>query len=184
MPPTRIEGKTIAFLLTDGFEDSELTSPWQAVVDAGGSPVLVSPRPEGVTGKNGHSQAVDRDIAEADPGDYDGLMLPGGVVNADHLRMDERSVAFARGFFEQHKPVAVICHGPWLLVEAGVVHGRTLTSYPSLRTDLENAGATWVDREVAVDSGLVSSRTPADLPAFNAKMIEEFAEGLHRRQTA
>ncbi|MFU8947372.1 type 1 glutamine amidotransferase domain-containing protein [Mycetocola zhadangensis] len=179
-----ISGKKVAFLLTDGFEDSELTSPWEAVTNAGGEAVLVSPKIGTIEGKNGHEQKVDVRSADASSTKFDALMLPGGVVNADHLRMDEDSVAFARTFFEEHKPVGVICHGAWILIEAGVVNGRELTSYPSLKTDLTNAGANWVDEEVVVDSGLVSSRTPDDLPAFNAKLVEEIAEGEHAGQTA
>ncbi|GGE96307.1 type 1 glutamine amidotransferase domain-containing protein [Mycetocola zhadangensis] len=179
-----ISGKKVAFLLTDGFEDSELTSPWQAVTDAGGEAVLVSPEIGTISGKNGHEQQVDVRSADASSTKFDALMLPGGVVNADHLRMHADSVAFARTFFEEHKPVGVICHGAWILVEADVVRGRELTSYPSLKTDLINAGANWVDEEVVVDSGFVSSRTPDDLPAFNAKFVEEIAEGEHSGQTA
>ncbi|QIG40264.1 type 1 glutamine amidotransferase [Microbacterium sp. 4R-513] len=181
---SRLDGKRVAFLLTDGFEDSELTSPWQAVTDAGATASLVSPADGSITGKNGHEQDVDVSVGDADPSEYDALVLPGGVVNADAIRMDEASIAFARSFFEQHKPVGVICHGPWLLIEAGVVDGRTITSWPSLKTDLENAGADWVDEEVVVDEGLVSSRKPDDLPAFNAKVVEEIAEGAHVGQTA
>lgn len=179
----RIADTTIAFLLTNGYEDSELTEPWAGVEAEGGTPVLVAPKPGRVEGKKGHSQAVDRVVADADASSFDALVLPGGVVNADHLRMDEDAVAFTRAFFEQHKPVAVICHGAWILIEAGVVDGRTITSYPSLRTDLRNAGAEWVDEEVVVDQGLVSSRRPADLPAFTAKLVEEIAEGRHAGQT-
>ncbi|WP_157155818.1 MULTISPECIES: type 1 glutamine amidotransferase domain-containing protein [unclassified Diaminobutyricimonas] len=179
-----LSSKRYAFLLTDGFEDVELTSPWQAVVDAGGQAVLVAPKPGTVTGKKGHEQTVDLTVGDADFRDFDGLVLPGGVVNADHLRMDQTAAAFTRGFFEDHKPVGVICHGAWILIEAGVVDGRTITSYPSLKTDLRHAGASWVDEEVVVDAGLVSSRTPDDLPAFNAKLVEEFAEGKHAAQTA
>ncbi|MFH8250421.1 type 1 glutamine amidotransferase domain-containing protein [Microbacterium sp. B2969] len=174
-----LTGKRVAFLLTDGFEDSELTSPWQAVTDAGATASLVSPADFTVTGKNGHEQQVDLAVGDADAADFDALVLPGGVVNADHLRMDEPSIRFTRAFFELHKPVGVICHGPWILIEAGAVDGRTITSYPSLKTDLKNAGATWVDEEVVVHDGLVSSRTPRDLPAFNAKVVEEVAEGKH-----
>lgn len=177
-----LDGKKVAFLLTDGFEDSELTSPWGALIDAGAQTTLISPTDGTVTGKNGHEQKVDEDVADADASAFDALVLPGGVVNADHLRMDPDAVAFARAFFEDSKPVSVICHGAWILVEADVVRGRTLTSYPSLRTDLRNAGATWVDQRVTVDEGLVSSRTPDDLPAFNAKTIEEIAEGPHAGQ--
>ncbi len=179
-----LSGKTVAFLLTDGFEDVELTAPWQAVEQAGGTPVLVSPRQGEVEGKNGHRQKVDRAVADSVATSFDALVLPGGVVNADHLRMDEDAVEFARDFFEQHKPVAVICHGPWLLIEAGVVDGRRMTSYPSLKTDLRNAGVQWVDEEVVVDGGLVSSRTPDDLPAFCSKLVEEIAEGQHAQQHA
>lgn len=180
---TDLTGKRVAFLLTDGFEDSELTSPWEAVTTAGATAVLVSPADETVTGKNGHEQAVDLAADGADAGAFDALVLPGGVVNADHLRMDADSVAFARDFFAQHKPVGVICHGAWILTEADLVRDRTLTSYPSLQTDLRNAGARWVDEEVVVDAGLVSSRTPDDLPAFNDKLVEEIAEGEHSGQT-
>lgn len=179
-----IDGKTVAFLLTDGFEDSELTEPWKAVREAGGTPVLVSPKSGGLLGKKGHQQAVDRLVADSQAESFDALVLPGGVVNADHLRMDDDAVDFVRGFFEQKKPVAVICHGAWIMTDADVVDGRTLTSYPSLRTDLVNAGATWVDEEVCVDNGLVSSRTPDDLPAFCRKLVEEVAEGVHERQHA
>lgn len=180
----RIDGKRVAFLLTDGFEDSELTSPWEAATDAGAVATLIAPDSGEVTGKNGHTQSVDLTADAADAADFDALVLPGGVVNADHLRMDQDAVAFARAFFEQHKPVAVICHGGWILTEADVVRDRRMTSYPSLATDLRNAGATWVDEEVVVDAGLVSSRTPDDLPAFNAKLVEEIAEGAHADQTA
>lgn len=174
----------VAFLATDGFEDSELTSPWAAVADAGAEVLLVSPKEGSISGKKGHEQRVDLLAAEASAGDFDALVLPGGVVNADHLRMDTASRDFARAFFEQHKPVGVICHGAWILIEADVVDGRTMTSYPSLRTDLTNAGAVWVDEEVVVDQGLVSSRTPDDLPAFNRKLVEEIGEGTHPGQTA
>lgn len=178
-----LTGKRIAFLLTDGYEDSELTSPWDAVKNEGAEPVLVAPEEGSVTGKNGHEQPVDLTSASADANEFDALVLPGGVVNADHLRLDSEAVRFTRDFFAQHKPVAVICHGGWILTEADVLEGRTLTSYPSLQTDLRNAGATWVDEEVVVDQGLVSSRTPDDLPAFNAKLVEEVAEGEHAGQT-
>ncbi|MCR2784420.1 MULTISPECIES: type 1 glutamine amidotransferase domain-containing protein [unclassified Microbacterium] len=181
---TDITGKRVAFLLTDGFEDSELTAPWQAVTDAGATAVLVSPATGSIAGKNGHEQDVDLPVADASAAEFDALVLPGGVVNADHLRMDEKAVAFARDFFVQHKPVGVICHGAWILADAAVLDGRIITSYPSLKTDLRNAGATWLDEEVVVDAGLVSSRTPDDLPAFTAKVVEEIAEGAHSGQTA
>ncbi|HLS45842.1 MAG TPA: type 1 glutamine amidotransferase domain-containing protein [Ornithinicoccus sp.] len=181
---TALNGKKVAFLLTNGFEDSELTSPWEAVTQAGAQPVLVSPESGTLTGKKGHEATVDQGVADADAAEFDALMLPGGVANGDKLRMSEDSVAFTRKFFEAGKPVGVICHGGWILTDADVVRGRTLTSYPSLKTDLRNAGAEWVDKEVVVDHGLVSSRTPDDLPAFNAKLVEEIGEGRHERQTA
>ena len=178
-----LTGNRVAFLATDGFEDSELTSPWDAVTAAGASATLIAPDGAAITGKNGHEQAVDLRASQTTADRFDALVLPGGVVNADHLRMDKPSIALARAFFEQHKPVGVICHGAWILIEADVVEGRTLTSYPSLTTDLRNAGATWVDEEVVVDEGLVSSRTPDDLPAFNTKLVEEIGEGKHSGQT-
>jgi protease I len=181
---THLTGKTVAFLLTDGFEDSEFTEPWKAVTEHGAQAVLVSPKSGELEGKNGYRQKVDRQVADAVPEQFDALVLPGGVVNGDNLRTDEDSVEFVRGFFEQHKPVGVICHGPWILIEADVVDGRTMTSWPSLRTDLVNAGAEWVDKEVVVDEGLVSSRNPDDLPAFCAKVVEEIAEGKHAEQRA
>lgn len=181
---TTLDTKRVAFLLTNDFEDSELTSPWGAVTEAGGTASLVSPESGSVTGKNGHEQVVDVTSSEARAADFDALVLPGGVGNSDLLRLDADSVSFARDFFEAHKPVAAICHGAWILTDAKVLDGRTLTSFPSLKTDLINAGATWVDEEVHVDQGLVSSRTPDDLPAFNAKLVEEVAEGKHRGQTA
>lgn len=181
---TDLTGKRVAFLATDGFEDSELTSPWEAVTAAGATAVMVAPAAGSITGKNGHSQSVDTVSSDADADDFDALVLPGGVVNADDLRMDAASVAFSRAFFAQHKPVGAICHAAWTLIEADVVSGRTLTSFASLKTDLRNAGATWVDEEVVVDAGFVTSRTPDDLPAFNAKVIEEIAEGAHAEQTA
>jgi protease I len=181
-----LEGKRIAFVATDGVEQVELTEPWGAVKEAGGEPVLVSPKDEPIQAvqhmDKGDTFGVDVGIDLADPDGYDGLMLPGGVANPDRLRMDPRVVSFVRAFFEAGKPVAVICHGPWTLVEADVVRGRTLTSWPSVQTDIRNAGGTWVDEEVHVDRGLVSSRKPDDLPAFCAKMVEEFAEGVHREQ--
>lgn len=179
-----LSGKRVAFLVTNGFEDSELTSPWEAVTSAGAEAVLVSPATGAITGKKGHEATVDLSVDEVTADDFDGLMLPGGVVNGDHLRLNEAAVALTRAFFEQHKPVGVICHGGWILTDADVVGGRRMTSYPSLKTDLRNAGATWVDEEVVVDQGLVSSRRPDDLPAFNAKLVEELAEGKHPRQRA
>jgi protease I len=181
-----LKGKRIAFLAADMVEQVELTEPWKAVEEAGGTPELISIHEGEIRGFNHFDPAdtfkVDRTVEEASADDYDALVLPGGVGNPDQLRVDENAVAFVREFFEQHKPVAAICHAPWTLIEAGVVRGRTLTSWPSLRTDLENAGANWVDQEVVVDNGLVTSRKPDDLPAFNRKMIEEFAEGVHSGQ--
>ncbi|MEE6280695.1 type 1 glutamine amidotransferase domain-containing protein [Georgenia sunbinii] len=179
-----LNGKTVAFLATDGFEDSEFTEPWRAVTDAGATATVIAPDEGTITGKNGHEAGVDLTTAAASAADYDALVLPGGVVNGDHLRMDDHAVRFVRDIFAQHKPVGVICHGGWILTDADVLHGRKLTSYPSLKTDLSNAGATWVDEEVVVDAGLVSSRNPGDLPAFTAKLVEEIGEGKHRGQTA
>jgi deglycase len=181
-----LKGKTIAFLAAEGVEQVELTEPWKAVEQAGGTPRLVSIEEGEVQAFNHLDKAdtfpVDTAAKDADASDYDGLVLPGGVANPDFLRADVDAVAFVRDFFAQAKPVAVICHGPWTLVEADVVKGRTLTSWPSLRTDLRNAGANWVDEEVVVDEGLVSSRNPDDLPAFCAKLVEEMAEGEHAEQ--
>jgi protease I len=182
----QLQGKTIAFLATDGVEQVELTKPWEAVRDAGGTPELISLQDGDIQGFNhldkGDTFSVDHKAAGADAARYDGLVLPGGVANPDFLRADEDAVAFVRAFFDAGKPVAAICHGPWTLIEAGVVDGRTLTSWPSLRTDLRNAGAHWVDEEVHVDEGLVTSRNPDDLPAFCAKLVEEIAEGVHEGQ--
>jgi protease I len=181
-----LQGRTIAFLATDGVEQIEYTEPRKAVEQAGGTAQLVSLKPGQVQGFNhlekGDTFPVDKAVAEASADDYDGLVLPGGVANPDVLRTDKDAVQFVRSFFEAGKPVAAICHGPWTLVEADVVKGRTLTSWPSLRTDIENAGGAWVDEEVHTDRGLVTSRKPADLPAFNAKLVEELAEGVHDEQ--
>jgi protease I len=178
-----LQGKRIAFLAADGVEQVELTEPWKAVAQAGGEPELVSLESGEIQAFNhldhGDTFPVDKEITSAQAADYDGLVLPGGVANPDFLRMDENAVSFVEDFFEQGKPVGVICHGPWTLVEAGVVKGRTITSWPSLQTDIVNAGGNWVDQEVCVDAGLVSSRNPDDLPAFCAKIVEEFAEGEH-----
>ena len=185
----QLDGKKIAFLVAnEGVEQVELTEPWKAVKDAGAKPELISLKKEKVQAFNHLDKAdtfdVDHAVADADASDYDGLVLPGGVANPDILRMDDGAVAFVRAFFEQGKPVGVICHGPWTLVEADVVRGRTITSWPSLQTDIRNAGGNWVDKEVVADDGLVSSRKPDDLPAFNAKIVEEFAEGRHEGQRA
>jgi protease I len=182
-----LEGKKVAFLATDGVEQVELTEPWQAVEGAGGKPELISLEPGEIQGFEHLDKAdtftVDRAVSKVNATDYDALVLPGGVANPDALRMDEDAVGFVIGFFEEGKPVAVIGHGPWTLVEADVVKGRTLTSWPSLETDIRNAGGTWVDEEVCVDGGLVTSRKPDDLPAFCKKLVEEFAEGRRERQT-
>src|SRR3954465_9718854 len=183
---TELQGKTIAFLAAEGVEQVELTEPWKAVEQAGGKPELVSVEDGEVPAFNHLHKAdtvkVDRTVSEASAADYDGLVLPGGVANPDFLRTDEDAVSFVRAFFEQAKPVGVICHGPWTLVEADVVRDRTITSWPSLQTDLRNAGANWVDEEVVVDQGLVSSRKPDDLPAFCAKGGGGLCEGEHPRQ--
>ena len=174
-----LSGKRIAVLATDGVEQVELTEPWQALVDAGARPELVSLESGSITMyqhiEPGDSKDVDVALSDADPDSYDGLVLPGGVINGDFLRADADAVAFVKAFFDAGKPVAAICHAPWVLIEAGVVRGRRMTSWPSLRTDLGNAGATWVDEEVVVDGNLITSRKPDDLDAFGAAIVEEFA---------
>ena len=179
-----LQGKRIAFLAADMVEQIELTEPWQAVERAGGKPELLSLKEGEIKGFDHFDPAdtfrVDRTVEEASAEDYDALVLPGGVGNPDQLRIDENAVGLVREFFEAGKPVAAICHAPWTLIEAGAARGRTLTSWPSLRSDLENAGANWVDQEVVVDSGLVTSRNPEDLPAFNEKLVEVFAQGAHQ----
>jgi protease I len=181
-----ISGKTIAILATDGFEQSELIEPKKALEQAGATVHVISPKEGKIRGWDrtdwGQEVPVDVALEKAKPEDYGGLVLPGGQINPDKLRLEPKAVAFVKAFFQAGKPVGAICHGPWLLVEADVARGRTVTSYPSIRTDLKNAGAEWVDREVVVDEGLVTSRMPDDLPAFNAKIIEEFAEGRHEPQ--
>ncbi|HEV2676140.1 MAG TPA: type 1 glutamine amidotransferase domain-containing protein [Aliidongia sp.] len=178
-----LTGKRIAILATDGFEQSELTVPRQALIAAGATVEVVSLKPGEIQGMKHHDKGdkvtVDRVLDQADAGSYAALVLPGGVANPDTLRTDTGAVAFVRAFASSGKPIAAICHGPWTLIEADVVRGRTMTSWPSLKTDLRNAGAEWVDRDVVVDHGLVTSRKPDDLPAFCAKMIEEFREGCH-----
>jgi len=181
-----INGKRIAFLATCGVEQVELAEPWKAVKDAGATPELISLKSGEIQGYNHDKKAdtfsVDKVVADVSAEDYDGLVLPGGVANPDTLRMNDEAVDFVRDFFKQQKPVAAICHGPWMLVEADVVEGRTLTSYPSIKTDIINAGGNWVDKEVVVDNGLVTSRNPDDLKAFCRKAIEEFGEGIHEGQ--
>src|SRR5437016_2900657 len=176
-----LQGRKVAILVADGFEQVELTKPKQALEDAGAQTQVVSPAQGKVKGWNhtewGDQIPVDVPLKGADPAQFDALLLPGGVMNPDHLRMDPEAVRFARHFFESGKPVASICHGPWMLVEADVVRGRTLTSWPSLKTDIRNAGGTWVDKEVVNEGGVVTSRKPDDIPAFNREMISLFAEG-------
>jgi protease I len=183
---SRLDGKRVAFLAADGVEQVELTEPWKAVENEGGQPELISIEEGEIQGfehlDHGDKFNVDKTVAEADPDDYDGLVQPGGVANPDFLRVDEDAVRFTRAFFEAGKPVAEICHGPWMLVEADVVRGRKVTSWPSLKTDIRNAGGEWVDEEVVVDNGLVTSRKPDDLPAFCEKLVEEICEGRHEAQ--
>jgi protease I len=183
---TKLDGVRVAILAADGFEQSELFEPKKALEEAGASVSIVSLEAGEIKGWNhtnwGASIDVDLTVDEADAEDFDALQLPGGVMNPDKLRMNEQAVNFIRAFFDAGKPVGAICHAPWTLIEADVVRGKTVTSWASLRTDLENAGATWVDEEVVTDNGLVTSRKPDDIPAFNEKIIEEFAEGVHRRR--
>lgn len=180
---SNLAGKNVAILATHGFEDSELVEPLTELLEQEATVDIVSPESGFIAGKNGHRARVTRSTAEVKAEDYDALVLPGGVSNGDAIRLDEHAVDFTRAFFEQHKPVAAICHGGWILTDADVLRGRKMTSYPSLKTDLRNAGAEWVDEEVVVDQGLVTSRTPDDLQAFNSKLIEEIAECEHRGQT-
>jgi protease I len=181
-----LKGKAVAILVADGFEQVEMTEPRKALNEAGARTELISPAKGKVKGwqhtRWGDEFPVDKPLDQAKPDDYAALLLPGGVMNPDKLRMDQNAVAFVKSFVDSGKPVAAICHGPWTLAEAGVIDGRTLTSYPSIQTDLKNAGANWVDQEVVVDNGLVTSRKPDDIPAFNRKMLEEFAEGRHPQQ--
>lgn len=183
-----LKNKRVAILATDGVEQVELLEPRKALTDAGAKADVISPKSGQIKGWNhtdwGQKIPVDLDLKSADPNQYDALLLPGGVMNPDHLRQDPSAVQFVKSFFEAHKPVAAICHGPWLLVEAGVVRGRKLTSWPSLQTDIRNAGGQWTDEQVVTDQGLVTSRKPDDIPAFNKKIIEEFAEGKHKGQHA
>lgn len=183
-----LKGKKVAILITDGFEQIEMTSPREALEEAGATALIVSPKDGQVQGWNhfekGETFDVDVPLGEARADDFDALVLPGGVANPDQLRVDAAVLVFVRQFFHQHKPVAAICHAPWTLIDAGVVDGRRMTSYKSVRTDLSNAGAIWENSEVVVDNGLVTSRDPNDLPAFNRKMVEEIGEGAHERQHA
>jgi protease I len=181
--PKNIQGKKVAILTENGFEEIELTSPMNALEQAGAIVHIISPQ-KGKVKAWDHDHwsielSVDRSLSEANPEEYDMLLLPGGVLNPDTLRLNKEAVSFAQHFLEQAKPLAAICHGPQTLIETGMLDGRTMTSYPSIRTDLTNAGVNWVDREVAVDNGLVTSRSPKDLEAFNKKIIEELGEGKH-----
>jgi len=182
----KLNGKRVAILATDGVEEVELTEPRKALDAAGAKTLVVSPKEKTIKGWRhdqwGDEIAVDVPLSNARTEDFDALLLPGGVMNPDRLRQDKQAVAFVRQFFQSGKPVAAICHGPWLLVEADVVRDRTVTSWPSLETDIRNAGGDWVDRDVVTDMGLVTSRKPDDIPAFNRKMVEEFAEGIHAGQ--
>jgi protease I len=183
MTTPTLTGRVAVLVANEGIEQVELTEPWKALESAGARPELIAPKSGSAQAFNHLDKAdsfpVDRTVAEADPADYIGLVLPGGVANPDALRMDRAAVEFVQAFVTAGKPVAAICHAPWTLVEADVVRGRTLTSWPSLQTDIRNAGGTWVDEQVHNDRGLVTSRRPDDLPAFCAKMVEEFAEGRH-----
>jgi protease I len=176
-----LNGKRVAFIATDGVEQVELTEPWRAVQEAGGSPVLVSPKPGEIQGfvhhDKGRTFPVDRTFDSVNPADFDGLVIPGGVINPDRMRMDQSAVKFVRSFVDHGLPVAAICHGPWMLVEADAVRGRTVTSWPSLQTDIRNAGGTWVDRALAVDGKLITSRKPDDLEAFCPAVVELVAGG-------
>ena len=185
----KLFNKRVAILAADGFEQVELEKPKEALEEAGAVTEIVSPSSsESIQGMNhdekGDKVRVDVSLEEADAGDYDALMIPGGLMNPDSLRSNKRALEFVRRFFAAGKPVAAICHAPWVLIDADLVKGRTLTSWPAIKTDVRNAGGNWVDREVVVDQGLVTSRKPDDIPAFNAKMIEEFCEGAHAGQAA
>jgi len=183
-----LKGMRVAILATDGFKQSELLEPKRALEQAGAKPEVVSPKAGEIQGmqhdEKGRKVTVDRTLERAPPHEYEALVLPGGVANPDTLRTIPEAVAFVRAFFEQYKPVAAICHGPWTVIEADQARGHEMTSWPSLKTDLRNAGANWVDRDVVVDGNLVTSRKPADLPAFTAKMIETFAKRAGRRAAA
>lgn len=183
----QLSNRKIAILSENGFEQSELTEPKKALEDAGASVEIISPQKDKIKAWDKDNWGIElkvvKHISEAKADDYDGLMIPGGVMNPDSLRRDENCIAFIKAFFEAGKPIASICHGPQLLIETGALKGRNITSYPSIKTDLINAGANWEDSEVVVDQGLVTSRSPKDLPAFNKKMIEEFREGVHEGQS-
>ena len=183
-----LAGKKVAIVVTDGFELVELTKPREALVQAGAQTQVVSPKPGEIQGMNhdkpGDKVKVDLELSKAKPEDFDALLLPGGVANPDYLRLEESAIKFIRHFVETGKPIAAICHGPWTLINANGVRGLNMTSWPSLKVDLQNAGANWIDAEVVTDKGLVTSRKPDDIPAFNRKMIEEFKEGIHAQRAA
>jgi protease I len=185
---SKLKGKKIAILATDGFEQVELTEPRKALEEAGAATVLIAPKPGEIRGWKtkqwGDSVKVDKTLENANPNDYDALVLPGGVMNPDHLRMDPSAVNFVRQFVSGGKPVAAICHGPWMLLEAGAVSGKTITSWPSLKTDLKNAGANWVDQEVATDGAFITSRKPDDIPAFSRAIIDLVSRGVHNVRAA
>ncbi|MEO8289128.1 MAG: type 1 glutamine amidotransferase domain-containing protein [Chloroflexota bacterium] len=184
----KLEGKKVAIVVANGFEQVEMTEPKRALEEAGAQTSIISPEQGKVKGWQhtvwGDEFPVDVPLQSARPEEYDALLLPGGVMNPDHLRMNPQAVQFIKAFVDSNKPIASICHGPWTLIEAGAVKGRTMTSYPSIKTDLKNAGANWVDQEVVTDNGLVTSRNPDDIPAFNRKMVEEFSEGRHDARRA
>jgi protease I len=181
-----LAGKKVAILVADGFEQVEMTKPREALEDAGAETKIVSPKSGEIRGMHhadkGDKFDVDLTLDEARPENFDALMIPGGLMNPDQLRANNKALEFTRHFFQAGKPVAAICHGPWVLVDAGLVRGRKLTSWPNIQTDIKNAGGDWVNEEVVVDNGLVTSRKPDDIPAFNRKMIEEFCEGKHEGQ--
>jgi len=181
----KLSNKRVAILSETGFEESELTSPKAALEEAGAMVTIISPQKETIRSWDqdnwGIELKVDKDISEASVSDYDALLLPGGVMNPDKLRSNKEAVEFVKSFLESGKPIAAICHGPQTLIETGMLNGKEMTSYPSIKTDLINAGVNWVDKEVVVDNGLVTSRSPKDLEAFNRKMTEEFAEGIHKQ---
>lgn len=183
MMDNKLQGKRVAFLATDGVDQAELIEPFNAIKNAGAKTELISIKEGSIQGVKGMDKGdkfpVDKTVKQANADEYDALVIPGGVANPDKLRLDKDAVAFVRRFFDTNKPIGAICHGPWMLVEADVVKGRTITSWPSLRTDVRNAGGKWVDEEVRVEQGIVTSRKPDDIPAFNRKLIEEIAEGKH-----
>jgi protease I len=183
MMDNKLQGKRVAFLAADGVDQAELIEPFNAIKNAGAKTELISIKEGSIQGVKGMDKGdkfpVDKTVKQANADEYDALVIPGGVANPDKLRLDKDAVAFVRRFFDTNKPIGAICHGPWMLVEADVVKGRTITSWPSLRTDVRNAGGKWVDEEVRVEQGIVTSRKPDDIPAFNRKLIEEIAEGKH-----